>query len=160
MWRVIIVCSSLVPLPASFLHTLLLPSAPFLSLSTDLLVVSTQEYPQRVPIDLQDGNLETEIPPMAASVSCTPSDPRAPVKWTNLSGGLPLDFNLLFIPSGLNHTMVIQGAPDRVETFFCDLIDTDNPDDPVNPQELTVRFISGNNVQVIIFDWTLQRCIY
>lgn len=103
-----------------------------------------------MPIDLQDGNMETEIPSMSSFVSCTPSDQRAPVKWTNLSGGLPPDFDLSFFPTGLNHTMVIRSAPDRVETFFCDLIDIDNPDDPVSPQELTVRFISGKMCKIVL----------
>ena len=110
----------LLPLSSS-----LLPPAPTLTLSTDLLVVNT--------------NVGTA----STAVACTPSDTRAPVQWTDRTGGLPTDFSLSFSPPGLNHMLTIESAPDRVETLFCDLMDLDRPGEPISPQELTVRFISG-----------------
>ena len=89
--------------------------------------------------------LMRESPPR---VSCIPSDLRAPVRWTTHMGMVPADYQITFSPRDLSHTATFASVynptpPNRTETLFCDLINVDQPDQPVNPQNVTVRFIQS-----------------
>jgi hypothetical protein len=113
---------------------------PTLTISTDLLVT---------------------MKPDSGEVTCTPSDPRAPVQWVNFMGYIPLDIPVLFSPSELSHTATFLGdfPPDRSEVFICDLINVEEPDVPVNPQNVTIRFISSKLVNVN-FSHERRRIVY
>jgi hypothetical protein len=99
--------------------------------------------------------------PDSGEVTCTPSDPRAPVQWVNFMGYIPLDIPVLFSPSELSHTATFLGdfPPDRSEVFICDLINVEEPDVPVNPQNVTIRFISSKLVNVN-FSHERRRIVY
>ena len=82
------------------------------------------------------------------SVTCTPSDSRAPVRWRPMFG--IRDFQVSLSPPGLNHSLsfpsVYRITPDRTEVFICDLINVELSNDaPVSPQNVTVRFIQGEH---------------
>lgn len=110
---------------------------PTLNISTNLLV---RQY--NGPFLLMRGS-----PPQ---VSCIPSDPRAPVRWTTHMGMIQADYQIRFSPRDLSHTATFASVynptpPNRTETLFCDLINVDQPNQPVNPQNVTVRFIQSKN---------------
>jgi len=78
----------------------------------------------------------------------------APVQWTTRMGAVPQDYQITFSPRGLSHTATFARAyvptpPNRTETLFCDLINVDQPNTPVNPQNVTVRFIQSKQCLLI-----------
>lgn len=85
------------------------------------------------------------------SVSCIPSDARAPVRWRSLFGvygELPSDYEVSVTPLGLNHTLsfpiVYESTPSRTEFFVCDLFNVELTDEAeISPQTVTTRFIQG-----------------
>ena len=107
--------------------------------------------------------LMRESPPR---VSCIPSDLRAPVRWTTHMGMVPADYQITFSPRDLSHTATFASVynptpPNRTETLFCDLINADQPDQPVSPQNVTVRFIQSKNYLYIFLPnfFLLLRCV-
>ena len=83
--------------------------------------------------------------PDNGEVQCLPSDTRAPVQWVNMMGIIPSDVAVVFSPRALNHIAIFDGGsfPDRTEIFVCDFINIDQPDQSINPQRVTVRFIAS-----------------
>ena len=87
----------------------------------------------------------------APSLTCTPSDSRAPVRWRSkfgIYGELPSDYQASLSPVSLNHTLSFPrtylSTPARTETFICDLINVElSSGEEVGPQNATVRFIRG-----------------
>ena len=66
-------------------------------------------------------------------------------------GMIPADYQITFSPIGFSHIATFASVynptpPNRTETLFCDLINVDQPDQPVNPQNVTVRFIQSKKV--------------
>ncbi len=104
----------------SLLHTV-----PTLSTSTNFLVVPVGE---------------------SAQVNCTPSNPTAPVQWRSQLG--EEQATVSFSPAALQHTAEFTANEPSylTELYTCDLINVDEPDEPVDPQVITVRFISGELV--------------
>ena len=94
-------------------------------------------------------------------VSCIPSDLRAPVQWTTSMGMIPADYQITFSPIGFSHIATFASVynptpPNRTETLFCDLINVDQPDQSVNPQNVTVRFIQSKKDLLFFFFFLLQ----
>lgn len=116
-------------------------AVPSLSISTNLLV---NQYSGQSVLGGE----------RAPQVTCTPSDTMAPVQWTTRMGVVPQDYQITFSPRGLSHTATFASAyiptpPNRTETLFCDLINVDQPNTPVNPQNVTVRFIQSKQCLLI-----------
>lgn len=91
------------------------------------------------------------------SVTCMPSDTRAPVRWRSMFGvygELPDDYQAFLSPLGLNYTLTFPSSyddttPSRTEFFICDLINAELSNEAeVSPQTVTVRFIQGELVTV------------
>ncbi len=102
-----------------------LHTVPTLSTSTNFLVVPVGE---------------------SAQVNCTPSNPTAPVQWRSQFG--EEQATVSFSPAALQHTAEFTANEPSylTELYTCDLINVDEPDEPVDPQVITVRFISGELV--------------
>ena len=66
-------------------------------------------------------------------------------------GIIPSDITVIFSPQTLDHIATFDGdsPPDRTEVFVCDLINVDEPDQPIDPQIVTVRFIGSESELVI-----------
>ena len=88
--------------------------------------------------DLTNGN--------GVSITCLPSDLRAPVKW-NIANDFP-DVSVTYFPDGLFHTVTFYSAPQQSFTIQCDLVDIER-EIYVDPQEATVRFISSMLLKII-----------
>lgn len=111
-------------------------TAPLLSVSTNLLVALAQER--------------------SVQVSCTPSDPLAPVRWRTLSSTydqLSSSYRVQFSDPLRQIATFTQFSyesvsPDRTDIFLCDLVNVDEPDSNVeiDPQMITVRYISSKYV--------------
>ena len=118
-------------------------AVPTLTLSTNLLI---EEY-------VNGGYIGTDESP---SVTCMPSNTRAPVRWRSMFGvygELPDDYQAFLSPSGLNHTLTFPSSynttPSRTEFFICDLINAELSNEAeVSPQTVTVRFIQGELITV------------
>ena len=85
-------------------------------------------------------------------VTCTPSDPTAPVQWTSQFGDLGDDnTRVVFSPSSLNHNAEFSAIRPSylTEVYICDLINVENPGEDVDPQNVTVRFTSGAYIVTI-----------
>lgn len=102
---------------------LLLFAAPTLTISTNIAVTLVGDSVQ---------------------VSCIPSDPMAPVQWSSSQTGEG-QVLVTFSPRGLEHTaeFVAYEPSYRTELYTCDLINVDDPDQPVDPQMVSVRVIPG-----------------
>lgn len=87
----------------------------------------------RLQSDLVNGN--------GPSITCMPSDPRAPVKWT-IANDLP-NISVSYFPDGLFHTLIFISAPQQTFMIKCDFINVDDELAAIDPQEVTVRFISS-----------------
>ena len=77
-------------------------------------------------------------------------------------GMIPADYQITFSPIGFSHIATFASVynptpPNRTETLFCDLINVDQPDQPVNPQNVTVRFIQSKKQLLYIFLIKLLR---
>lgn len=87
---------------------------------------------------------------------CTPSDLRAPVKWSTLPLYVDLEqeYNVQFTPANLNHTLSFpifyELLPRGTLRIVCDLINIEEPDVPIDPMEASIIFIQSKN--------TLQMC--
>ena len=85
------------------------------------------------------------------SVTCLPSDTRAPVRWrlsTGVYGDTSDDHLVTLSPRSLNHTAIFPVAyevlPRRSAFYVCDLINVELPTEvEVSPQSITVRFIQS-----------------
>ena len=113
-------------------------AVPTLTISTNLLI---EQYVNGVFVG------EDESP----TVTCSPSDLRAPVRWRSMLGiygELPDDYEASLSPRGLNRSLTFPTTylttPSRTETFICDLINVELSDEEeTSPQMVTVRFIQG-----------------
>lgn len=76
-----------------------------------------------------------------ASITCIPSDLRAPVKW-NIAKDFP-DASVAYSPDGLFHTVTFYSAPHQTFTIKCDLVNIEDEEVSIDPQEVNVRFISS-----------------
>ena len=111
---------------------------PTLSLSTNLLI------DQYVDNTYVGGN-------GSPSVTCLPSDTRAPVRWrlsTGVYGDISDDYLVFLSPRSLNHTVTFPVAyeilPRKSAFYVCDLINVELPTGAeVSPQNITVRFIQS-----------------
>ena len=125
------------------MHYLVQHAVPTLSISTNLLI---ERYVNGVNVG--DGE-------EAPSLTCTPSDSRAPVRWRSklgIYGELPNDYETSLSPLGLNHTLSFPttylSTPARTETFICDLINVElSSGEETSPQNATVRFIQCKSMQ-------------
>lgn len=87
----------------------------------------------------------------APSVTCLPSDTRAPVRWrlsTGVYGDISNDYLVSLSPRSLNHTATFPVAyeilPRRSAFYVCDLINIELPTGgEVSPQNIIVRFIQS-----------------
>jgi hypothetical protein len=83
------------------------------------------------------------------SVTCLPSDTRAPVCWrlsTGVYGDISDDYLVSLSPRSLNHTANFPVAYEILprRSAFCDLINVELPTGAeVSPQNITVRFIQS-----------------
>ena len=76
-------------------------------------------------------------------------------------GMIPADYQITFSPIGFSHIATFASVynptpPNRTETLFCDLINVDQPDQSVNPQNVTVRFIQSKKDLLFLFFFLLQ----
>lgn len=116
---------------------------PTLRVSTQLLVL---EYMGR--------QLVSNTSP---SVTCLPSDLRAPVRWRGSDltfPNLPADLEAVFSPHGVNHTLTFprvftsDSAPSLNYIILCDLINPDLQSTiEVAPQYIWVRFLQSKSRQ-------------
>ena len=87
------------------------------------------------------------------SITCLPSDTRAPVRWrlsTGVYGELSDDYVVTLSPFALNHTATFPIAyevlPSRSAFYVCDLINVElSAGLEVSPQNITVRLIQGKS---------------
>ena len=96
---------------------------PDLEISTSLIV--------RIAEDFATGKV---------NVTCTPSDPSTVVFWRN-SDNLPLEDvypAYQFLPSGLNHTVVLLSPPNGTEEFTCGLYNGQGATSLLNSINVTV----------------------
>ena len=85
------------------------------------------------------------------SITCLPSDTRAPVRWrlsTGVYGDISDEYVVSLSPPSLNHTATFPVAyeilPRRSAFYICDLINVELPSGAeVSPQSITVRFIQS-----------------
>lgn len=116
-----------------------MPAAPTLNISTNLLVV---QY--------MGNQLLTDENP---SVTCLPSDPRAPVRWRGISleyPNTPSDLPITFA-SDLNHTAIFERVYDDSPTpplalyvLVCDLVNAEFQNgEETSPQSVVIRFIQS-----------------
>ena len=104
-------------------------------------------------MDISDYSLES------VKVNCTPSDPLSPVRWRTFLGTydqLSSPYSVYLNPP-LSHVavfplVVYEGAPPtRTEVFVCDLINNDDLSLKVDPQMITVRFITSKFIDKCAF---------
>ncbi len=120
-------------------------AAPALTVSTNLLVADI----------IQD----------VAEVSCTPSDPLAPVRWRTVMGTyseLSTDYQVTFSQNAQLATfslLVYEGQPPaRTEVFVCDLINVDQPVSmEVDPQTVNVRFLTSE-LRTLLTLFSVNKC--
>ena len=109
-----------------YYFTLILLSVPTLTISTGLLVIQV---------------------PSSGVVSCTPSDPEAPVQWTTSMGDIPVGFPVIFSRDlSQMATFTAVSRSNLTDEFICDLINVEEPNQAVDPQRVSVRFVSGEQV--------------
>ena len=142
-------CTSRQYRQANYIAFICLFAVPALNISTNLLV-----HQYNGPFLLMGESLP--------QVSCIPSDLRAPVRWTTRMGMVPADYQITFSPRGFSHIATFARVynptpPNRTETLFCDLVNVDQPDQPVSPQNVTVRFIQSKKQLLYIFLIKLLR---
>ncbi len=77
-------------------------------------------------------------------MNCTPSHPLAPVQWNSQFGDISESQAMVDL-SPIQHTAEFTtDVPFYLtEMYTCDLINVDEPEGPVDPQMVNVRFISG-----------------
>lgn len=117
-------------------------TVPTLSISTQLLVL---EY--------MGNQLVSNNTP---SVTCLPSDLRAPIRWRELNStypDIPSELQAIFSPRVVNHTVTFpriftsRVAPSLNYILICDLINPDLQSTiQVSPQYVWIRFLQSKHI--------------